>query len=127
MERSSLSAPSPQAGSAEIVSALCGAHAQVLSAAELAVALRIEGATRSDVRTDLWDRRQVVKTYGPRGTVHLLTTADPPYVCRRSSRRAIRVGAPTPTTAARRSEALAPRPCRGSRAEPATAAPVSRG
>ncbi|BET45116.1 MULTISPECIES: winged helix DNA-binding domain-containing protein [Streptomyces] len=78
MERSSLSAPSPQAGSAEIVSALCGAHAQVLSAAELAVALRIEGATRSDVRTDLWDRRQVVKTYGPRGTVHLLTTADLP-------------------------------------------------
>ncbi len=78
MERSSLSAPSPHAGSAEIVSALCGAHAQVLSAAELAVALRIEGATRSDVRTALWDRRQVVKTYGPRGTVHLLTTADLP-------------------------------------------------
>ncbi|MCX4970503.1 winged helix DNA-binding domain-containing protein [Streptomyces sp. NBC_00654] len=78
MDRSSLSVPSRQAGPAEIVSALCGAHAQVLSAAELSVALRIDGATRSDVRTALWDRRQMVKMYGPRGTVHLLTTADLP-------------------------------------------------
>jgi len=78
MERSSLSAPSRQADPAEIVSAMCGAHAQVLSAAELSVALRVDGATRSDVRAALWDRRQMVKMYGPRGTVHLLTTADLP-------------------------------------------------
>ncbi|WP_245703378.1 winged helix DNA-binding domain-containing protein [Streptomyces lushanensis] len=78
MERSSLTTPSRQSGHPEIVSALCGAHAQVLSAAELSVALRVEGATRSDVRAALWERRQLVKMYGPRGTVHLLTTADLP-------------------------------------------------
>nr|AKT74302.1 TxnU4 [Streptomyces bottropensis] len=78
MERSSLSAPSRQTGPAEIVRAMCGAHAQVLSAAELSVALRIDGATRSDVRSALWDRREMVKMYGPRGTVHLLTTTDLP-------------------------------------------------
>ncbi|WP_420824922.1 DNA glycosylase AlkZ-like family protein, partial [Streptomyces coryli] len=63
---------------AEVVAAMCGAHAQVLSAAELSVAMRVEGATRVDVRDALWRDRTLVKTYGPRGTVHLLPTADLP-------------------------------------------------
>lgn len=37
------------AGPAEAVAALCGAHAQVLSAAELSVGLRLTGATRANV------------------------------------------------------------------------------
>ncbi|MEV5567892.1 winged helix DNA-binding domain-containing protein [Streptomyces sp. NPDC052196] len=78
LERSALSAPSKRADPAETVAALCGAHAQVLSAAELSIAMRIDGATRGDVRTALWDQRSLVKTHGPRGTVHLLPTADLP-------------------------------------------------
>lgn len=78
MDRGSLVSPSEREGPAGIVSTLCGAHAQILSAAELSVALRIEGATRAEVRAALWDRRELVKMYGPRGTVHLLTTADLP-------------------------------------------------
>jgi hypothetical protein len=57
---------------------MLGAHAQVLSAAELSVGLRGEGLTRTDVRTALWTDRTLVKTFGPRGTVHLLPAADLP-------------------------------------------------
>ncbi|WP_049567814.1 winged helix DNA-binding domain-containing protein [Nonomuraea sp. SBT364] len=61
---------------AEVVATMCGAHAQVMSAAELSVALRLENATRADVRAALWEERSLVKTYGPRSTVHLLPARD---------------------------------------------------
>ena len=38
--------------------------------------IRIRGATCADVRRALWEDRGLVKTYGPRGTVHLLATRD---------------------------------------------------
>src|SRR5262249_17999816 len=57
---------------------LCGAHAQVLSAAELSIGRRIAGATRANVRRALWQQRTLVKTFGPRGTIHLLPAADLP-------------------------------------------------
>ncbi|HEY7174459.1 MAG TPA: winged helix DNA-binding domain-containing protein [Micromonosporaceae bacterium] len=63
---------------ADVVSAMCGTHAQVMSAAELSLALRLDGGTRSDVRDALWERRTVVKTYGPRATVHLLPARELP-------------------------------------------------
>jgi len=63
---------------AEVAAAICGAHAQVLSAAELSLALRIEEATRTTIQRALWDDHRLIKTYGPRGTVHLLATEDLP-------------------------------------------------
>lgn len=63
---------------AEVAAAMVGVHAQVQSAAEVSLALRVEGATRADVRAALWDERSLVRTYGPRGTVHLLPAADLP-------------------------------------------------
>ncbi len=57
---------------------MAGAQAQVMSAAELSVALRMAGGTTTDVRQALWDRRELVKTFGPRGTVHLLAAAELP-------------------------------------------------
>ncbi|MFE7141094.1 winged helix DNA-binding domain-containing protein [Streptomyces sp. NPDC057644] len=68
----------PFASPGEAVAAMLGAHAQVLSAAELSVGLRGDGLTRMDVRTALWSDRSLVKTFGPRGTVHLLPAADLP-------------------------------------------------
>ncbi|MET8119782.1 winged helix DNA-binding domain-containing protein [Micromonospora sp. NPDC005291] len=65
-------------GVADVVSAMCGAHAQVASAAELSVGLRVPGATRALVRQAVWRDRTLVKTRGPRGTVHLLAAADLP-------------------------------------------------
>jgi len=65
-----------EAEPADVVADMCGAHAQVMSAAEISVALRIDGATRSDVRDALWRKHSLVKTFGPRGTVHLLAARD---------------------------------------------------
>src|SRR5512145_927460 len=78
LERQGLSAPWPDARPADIVGAMGGAHAQVLSAAELSIGLRLTGITRQDVRDALWTERSLIKTYGPRGTVHLLPAQDLP-------------------------------------------------
>jgi hypothetical protein len=66
----------PAASIRSAVASMMGAHAQVMSAAELQVGLRTSGTTRSNVTDALWVERSLVKTYGPRGTVHLLPTAD---------------------------------------------------
>jgi Winged helix DNA-binding domain len=86
LERHALSAPAPASSGTEretghvtgVVSAICGAHAQVASAAELSIGLRVAGATRTHVRQALWTDRTLVKTRGPRGTVHLLAAGDLP-------------------------------------------------
>ncbi|MFE7710884.1 winged helix DNA-binding domain-containing protein [Streptomyces sp. NPDC057486] len=77
IERQGLSTPLPSSP-ADAVAAMLAAHAQVRSAAELSVGLRLTGGTRADVRTALWTDRTLVRTYGPRGTVHLLPTAELP-------------------------------------------------
>lgn len=71
----------PGVPAADVVATMLGAHAQVLSAAELSVGVRTEGTTRADVREALWEDRSLVKTHGPRGTVHLLPTAELPLWC----------------------------------------------
>jgi hypothetical protein len=78
LSRSGLSRPLDGADAQDVVSALCGAHAQVMSAGELSVAMRIPGATRATVRDALWTERTVVKSRGARGTVHLLAARDLP-------------------------------------------------
>jgi hypothetical protein len=77
LDRHGLSAPL-SGGPAEVVSAVAGTHGQVLSAAELSIALRLPDATRETVQAALWDEGTLVKTFGPRGTVHLLPTAELP-------------------------------------------------
>ena len=81
LARQGLLEPLDGARPADAVAAMCGTHAQLLSAAEVSVALRLAGATRSDVRAALWTERTVVKTFGPRGTVHLLPARDLPMWC----------------------------------------------
>lgn len=78
LERHHLAEPAVGAGPAEVVRAICGAHAQVMVAGELSVALRTAGAGRAEVQAALGDEHDLVKTFGPRGTVHLLPTADLP-------------------------------------------------
>ncbi|WLW52511.1 winged helix DNA-binding domain-containing protein [Streptomyces sp. YU58] len=82
LERQFLAEPAPAVTPvAEIVGAMLGAHAQVLSAAELSVGVRSTGITRVDVRDALWAERSLVKTHGPRGTVHLLPARELPLWC----------------------------------------------
>jgi hypothetical protein len=61
-----------------VATAICGVHAQVMSAAELSVGLRMNGVTRTAVRQALWNDHSLIKTYGPRGTVHLLAARHLP-------------------------------------------------
>jgi len=78
MGRHALTAPATDLGPAEVARVLCGAHAQVPSAAELSIGRRVAGATRTAVQRALWVERTLVKTFGPRGTIHLLPAADLP-------------------------------------------------
>jgi hypothetical protein len=68
MARHALTEPATDLGPADIAGVLCGAHAQVLSAAELSIGRRTAGATRADVQRALREERTLVKTFGPRGT-----------------------------------------------------------
>ncbi|MGW1704258.1 winged helix DNA-binding domain-containing protein [Streptomyces sp. NPDC002206] len=77
IERQGLAAPMTSSPD-RAVAAMLAAHAQVPSAAELSVGLRLAGATRTDVRKALWNDRTLVRTHGPRGTVHLLPAAELP-------------------------------------------------
>lgn len=88
LRRQGLAEPFVDASPADVVAAMCGAHAQVLSAAELSIGVRLAGATRADVRHALWSERSLVKTFGPRGTVHLLPRiAAAVRLCSRASGR----------------------------------------
>ncbi|MDQ0406079.1 winged helix DNA-binding domain-containing protein [Streptomyces sp. NPDC000349] len=78
------------APAADVAAAMLGVHAQVLSAAELSVGLRTGDITRVDVRNALWPPApptapgpapSLIKTHGPRGTVHLLPARDLPMWC----------------------------------------------
>src|SRR5215468_2549955 len=61
--RHGLSMPSKDVRPADMVRTMCGAHAQVLSAAEWSIGLRIAGITQKEVRQGLWIERSLVKTF----------------------------------------------------------------
>ncbi|MDX6515984.1 MAG: hypothetical protein QOH73_1650, partial [Gaiellaceae bacterium] len=62
----------------EVASAVCGVQAQVQLAAELALGMRGDGWTRDDTLAALWERRELVKTWSLRGTLHLHGADDLP-------------------------------------------------
>ena len=49
-----------------------------MSAAELAIWARAEGLSLGNVQESLWERRELVKTWCMRGTLHLLPAAEWP-------------------------------------------------
>jgi hypothetical protein len=62
-----------------------GIQAQVMSAAELAIAARVEGISPRHVQSALWEDRSLVKTWVMRAALHLITTDDfPIYVSARN-------------------------------------------
>lgn len=60
------------------ISAIGGLHAQLMSAAELALCTRVDDILPADLAQALWQLRTVVKTWLMRGTLHLVTTEDYP-------------------------------------------------
>jgi hypothetical protein len=62
-----------------------GIQAQVMSAAEVAIAARVDDLTPRDVQSALWQDRTLVKTWAMRATLHLLPATELPlYVAARS-------------------------------------------
>jgi hypothetical protein len=55
-----------------------GIHAQMMSAAELSLGIRLAGVTQREVRAALYETRTVVKTIGLRGTLHLFPAVELP-------------------------------------------------
>jgi winged helix DNA-binding protein len=78
LARQYLLAPAQPAQLVDVVRTAGGIQAQILSAAELAIGARISGSTRQGVQAALWEQRALVKTYGPRGTLHLLPADELP-------------------------------------------------
>lgn len=56
----------------QVVTRLGGVQAQLMSAAELALWVRVQGITPAAISELLWTERQLVKTWAMRGTLHLL-------------------------------------------------------
>jgi hypothetical protein len=78
LARHFLANPASRQQLGEVVRQLCGVHAQVQPSAELALAVRFRDLTQSDLRDALWQQRSLVRTYGPRGTVHIFAAEDVP-------------------------------------------------
>ena len=78
LARHYLRRPRPPMKLVDVVRAVGGVQAQIASAAELAIGARVAGVTQRDVRAAIWEQRRLVKTYGPRGTLHLLPADELP-------------------------------------------------
>ena len=72
LARSHLLDPAPRTRVVDVVRDVGLIQAQVLSAAEIGLCLRVRGITATDVRRELYQRRSLVKTWSLRGTLHLV-------------------------------------------------------
>ena len=68
--------PGEVIGVAQVVKEVCGIQAQDASAATLAVRSRSNGLFVSDVEQARAHDRSIIRTWGPRGTLHLLASDD---------------------------------------------------
>lgn len=77
LQRHHLAQRAPKEDLARVVADIGGAQAQVMSAAELQIAVRVD-CTTADVRKALWTDKTLVKTWLMRGTLHLASASDLP-------------------------------------------------
>src|SRR5437660_12569240 len=68
--------PDAPTGVAQVVKDLCGLQAQDAFAAALAIRVRSTGLLNDDVERARVQERSIVRTWGQRGTLHLLATED---------------------------------------------------
>jgi len=71
LARNHLVEPAARDRLVDVVRDVCGIHAQVTTAADLAISARVADVSREDMRHALWDDRSLVKTSSIRGTLHL--------------------------------------------------------
>jgi len=90
LARHHLAERAPRSKLADVVGDIGAVQAQVMSAAELQIAVRCD-CTVQDVRDALWNKKTLVKTWLMRGTLHLARADDLPAFTAAMSRRWIRV------------------------------------
>ncbi|MBI3688927.1 MAG: AlkZ family DNA glycosylase [Actinobacteria bacterium] len=73
-----LDTPAPVGDLLEVVDRICCLHAQLLSSAELSLWARVAGVTAGEAERALWDRRDLVKIWAMRGTLHLVAARHYP-------------------------------------------------
>jgi hypothetical protein len=76
--RQHLDRRAPREEALEVVSRVCGLHAQVMSSAELTLWARVDDLEPDAVQKALWEERSLVKTWAMRGTLHLLPATELP-------------------------------------------------
>jgi hypothetical protein len=76
LARQHLDRPLPAKRLLDVVHDLIGVQAQVASAAERALAVRLDGLRPGDVDRALWEDRSLIRTWAMRGTLHLLAAAE---------------------------------------------------
>jgi len=90
LQRHHLAGRAPKQDLARVVGEVGGAQAQVMSAAEMQIAVRAECSV-ADVRDALWKQRSLVKTWLMRGTLHLARAEDLPVYTAAMGRHWIRI------------------------------------
>jgi hypothetical protein len=78
LERQHLTNRAPKKDLVRVVGDIGGVQAQVMSGAELQVAVRVDCKV-DDVRVALWKDRKLVKTWLMRATLHLVPAGDLPF------------------------------------------------
>lgn len=99
-QRLSLPPSQIEADPALVVKALAGIQAQEAPAAALAIRARSHGLVAADVERARVQARSILRTWGPRGTLHLLATEDlgwllplfGPFFVARGERRRLELG-----------------------------------
>ena len=76
LKRQHLDVRAPRNKLLQVVSELCGLHAQVMSSADLTAWCRIEGLSGDDIYRALWTENKIIKTWAMRGTLHLLPASE---------------------------------------------------
>ena len=90
LKRHHLANRAPKKDLARVVGEIGGAQAQLMSAAELQIATRVECSV-TDVRRALWTDKALVKTWLMRGTLHLTRADDLPLFTAAMGKRWIHI------------------------------------
>jgi len=72
LSRHHLATPAPKASLARVAGDMCGAQAQIMSAAALSLRARVRGLRPEDVERALWRDKTLAKVWCMRGTVHIV-------------------------------------------------------
>ncbi len=87
LARHHLAIPAAMASLTRVAGDMCGAQAQIMSAAQLSLRARVRGLRPEDVEKALWQNRTLAKIWCMRGTVHLVPADDLALFARGSTGR----------------------------------------